>query len=247
MEHNSFKRDNYIVIQGFMITDLALSGNELVLYALIHGFSQDGVSHFHGSLAYIATALNVTKANAKKILDRLVEKNLLRKREIVKNGVKYCDYKTTLFDESLQNDNKGGAESATGCTLFDNGGGIETIPNNIVHNDTIKKEQSTEEIIAEKRTKLRAICDQFIPKYGKAMVDSFVEYWGEANGKRLRWEVKKAESGAFEFSKRIANWASKDYNQPKQVVTPQPTKPKREVWEQLGLTREQYNELMHKK
>lgn len=246
MEHNSFRRDNYIVIQGFMITDLGLSGNELIMYALIHGFSQDGVSHFHGSLNYIATALNVTRTNAKRILDRLVEKNLLRKREIVKNGVKYCDYKTTIMEESYQNDNTGGIETTSGCTLFDNGGGIETTPNNIVHNDTIKKEQSTEEVIAEKRTKLRAICEPFVAKYGRPMVEAFIEYWGEANGKRLRWEVRKAETGAFEFAKRLANWASKDYNKPTVPVTPTPSKPKKNIWEGLGLTREQYLE-MHKK
>ena len=40
---NNYK-DNYIVIQTFMIRELKLKGNELILYALIHGFSQDGTS-----------------------------------------------------------------------------------------------------------------------------------------------------------------------------------------------------------
>ena len=78
------------------------------------------------------------------------------------------------------------------------------------------------------------------------MVEAFIEYWGEANGKRLRWEVRKAETGAFEFAKRLANWASKDYNKPTVPVTPTPSKPKKNIWEGLGLTREQYLE-MHKK
>lgn len=244
MEHNTFKRDNYIVIQGFMVVDLGLSGNELNLFALIHGFSQDGVSHFHGSLSYISSALNVTRANAKKIIDRLIEKGLVRKREIVKNGVKYCDYKTTVMEDSYQNDNKGVAETTTGCNLFDNGGGTETIPNNIVHNDT--KEQTTEEIIADKRAKLRAICEPFVEKYGRPMVEAFIEYWGEANGKRLRWEVKKAESGAFEFGRRLANWASKEYNQPRKPVTPASAPSGRPIWESLGMTREQYLKMQGK-
>ena len=246
MEHNTFKRDNYIVLQGFMIVDLGLSGNELNLFALIHGFSQDGVSHFHGSLSYISSALNVTRANAKKIIDRLIEKGLVRKREIVKNGVKYCDYKTTVMEEGYQNNDTGVSETATGCSLFDNGGVIETITNNIEHKDTIK-EQTTEEIIADKRAKLRAICEPFVAKYGRPMVEAFIEYWGEANGKRLRWEVKKSESGAFEFSKRLANWASKEYNQPRKPVTP-PAQPRQErpIWESLGMTKEQYLKMQGK-
>ena len=32
--------DNYINIQGWMRTDLDLKGNELLVYAIIYGFSQ---------------------------------------------------------------------------------------------------------------------------------------------------------------------------------------------------------------
>ena len=34
--------DNYVAIQGWMITDLNLKGNDLLIYAVIYGFSQDG-------------------------------------------------------------------------------------------------------------------------------------------------------------------------------------------------------------
>ena len=52
------KNDNYIAIQGFMVKDLELAGNELIAYALIYGFSQDGESQFRGSLSYVADWLN---------------------------------------------------------------------------------------------------------------------------------------------------------------------------------------------
>ena len=48
------KRDNYILIAGWMITDLHLKGNELIVFAIIYGFSQDGVGTFNGSLQYIS-------------------------------------------------------------------------------------------------------------------------------------------------------------------------------------------------
>lgn len=258
MEHKSFTRDNYITIQGFMITELGLSGNELIAFALIHGFSQDGVSHFHGSLAYLATALNVTKQNAKKILDRLVEKKLIRKREYMFEGVKHCDYKSVVMEDSYQNDNKGGAEKVSERCLFDNAGVAESATNNKdninnnINNNIYNTEKSVEDIIEEKRAKLRAVCEPYIPKYGKQMIDAFVEYWGEANGKRLRWEVKKAESGAFEFSRRLSQWAQKNYGgrfvpQPKAQFTPQPApqpKPTRTPWEEMGLTQEEYNKII---
>ena len=84
------------------------------------------------------------------------------------------------------------------------------------------------------------------------MIDAFVEYWGEANGKRLRWEVKKAESGAFEFSRRLSQWAQKNYGgrfvpQPKAQFTPQPKptpKTSRPIWEVMGITEEQYGEFL---
>ena len=43
---------NYIVIQDFMLTDLGLTGNDLLVYALVYGYSQDGESEYYGSLSH---------------------------------------------------------------------------------------------------------------------------------------------------------------------------------------------------
>ena len=230
-----------------MIVDLGLSGNELIMYALIYGFSQNGEAHFHGSLNYITTAINVTKANAKKILDRLVEKGLIKKRDVVIGGVKYCDYKVTPVDGCYQNDNKGGIVSAEGRYSFDNGGGIVSIPNNNNNNKDNNidnnKDKTDEQVLSEKRAKFREMCEPYVEKYGRTMINAFIDYWTEANGRRLRWEVKRAESGAFEISRRLATWAGKEYNKPsvqKPASQPKPQTPKRTPWEQMGLTEEQY-------
>ena len=47
------RNENYIVITGWMINELALKPNELLVYALIHGFCQDGKSAFIGGIKYI--------------------------------------------------------------------------------------------------------------------------------------------------------------------------------------------------
>ena len=115
----SFKIDNYITIPGFAIVELGLSGNELLCYSLIFGFTQDRETEFRGSLNYVASALNVTKQNAKKIIDRLIDRGLIEKREIFFSGVKFCHYVANRHGVaetatgSYQNNNRGVAETAT--------------------------------------------------------------------------------------------------------------------------------------
>ena len=73
--------NNYIVIQGWMCNELELKGNELLIFALIHGFSQDGVSKFHGGRKYIADTFNITLPTVDKALKGLVDKGYLNKEE----------------------------------------------------------------------------------------------------------------------------------------------------------------------
>lgn len=119
METSKFKIDNYIHVPGFAVVDLQLSGNELLCYSLIYGFTQDQETEFHGSLAYVASALNVTKQNAKKIIERLMDRGLLTKKEIYFSGVKFCHY-------VANRNNNGVAETATGYCRNNNGGIAES-------------------------------------------------------------------------------------------------------------------------
>lgn len=89
-----FTEKNFITVPGFAIVRHGLSGNELLLYSLIYGFSQDGDSDFRGSLSYIAEALNVSRNTAKNVLDSLIGKGLIKKNETYINGVKFCHYST---------------------------------------------------------------------------------------------------------------------------------------------------------
>ena len=118
METRTFRIDNYITIPGFAIVELGLSGNELLCYSLIYGFTQDKETEFRGSLNYVASALNVTKQNAKKIIDRLIDRGLIEKREMFFSGVKFCHYVanrygvTEIATGRYQNNNTGVAEIA---------------------------------------------------------------------------------------------------------------------------------------
>ncbi len=55
------KDKDFITILAPMVTELGLSGNKLIIYALIHGFSKDGEHDFHGSINYICDWTNLSK------------------------------------------------------------------------------------------------------------------------------------------------------------------------------------------
>lgn len=80
-----------------MITRLKLKGNELLVFALIHGFSQDGESRFKGSLKYLIEWTGLDKTTVIKILKSLVEKQYINKFEYEKNKVRYCEYTTNYW------------------------------------------------------------------------------------------------------------------------------------------------------
>lgn len=69
--------NGYINIQGWMITRLGLKGNELILYALIYGFSQDGQSAFYGSTRYIQKSLCISRGSVMALLHKLMEKGMI--------------------------------------------------------------------------------------------------------------------------------------------------------------------------
>lgn len=92
MTKTSVKRENYITIQGWMISDLDLKGTELLVFALIYGFSQDEQTYFRGGLQYICDWAGGTKPTIMKILKSLEDKKLIIKKEIYNNNVKFCWY-----------------------------------------------------------------------------------------------------------------------------------------------------------
>lgn len=97
------KNDNYIAIQGFMVKELGLTGNELIAYALVYGFSQDGESKFKGSLNYVAEWLNCSKTTAFNLLNKLADDGFIKKTEKLINGVKFCNYSAIKpNDEELE-------------------------------------------------------------------------------------------------------------------------------------------------
>lgn len=93
------KNENFIAIQGFMVKELGLTGNELIAYALVYGFSQDDESEFKGSLNYVAEWLNCSRTTAFNLLNKLADDGFIKKTEKTINGVKFCNYSAVKPDD----------------------------------------------------------------------------------------------------------------------------------------------------
>lgn len=92
------KENSYINIPYFMVKDLELKGNELLIYAIIFGFCQDGETKFTGSLSYFAEWTSSTKQGVLKNLKSLLDKNLICRKEYNRNGIKFVEYYVTEFN-----------------------------------------------------------------------------------------------------------------------------------------------------
>lgn len=99
-------QNNYISIQGWMVEQLNLKGNELLAYALIHGFSQDQTSQFTGSIAYIQQWLNCARQTVFTTLQTLEKKQLIKKHEIHHDNQKYCTYQAIIPATITQSKNQ---------------------------------------------------------------------------------------------------------------------------------------------
>jgi len=91
---------NYFTILDFMVKDLKLSGNELLIYALIYGFSQDGDSEFKGSINYLSERIGACRKTTQNTLNSLLKKGLIDKKIDTINNVTFNRYKAKKIDKT---------------------------------------------------------------------------------------------------------------------------------------------------
>jgi uncharacterized phage protein (TIGR02220 family) len=93
------KDANFVTIQGWMRTKLNLKGNELLVYALIYGFSQVAGTKFTGSRKYVAEWCGCSTATVDRTLTSLADKGLISKTSrITKHGYRAVEYAVTRLD-----------------------------------------------------------------------------------------------------------------------------------------------------
>lgn len=126
------RKDGYVVVQPWMVTDYNLNGNKLLIYALIWGFSQDEQSCFYGSVSYIVEYFKLSKRAVLNLLAELEKDGLIRKWTEPVNGRPTNRY-AALRPAAC-------ASASDGCKKCT---GEENAPVNNVHSDGCKKCTST--------------------------------------------------------------------------------------------------------
>ena len=156
------ERNDYIHIQASMVTELGLSGNQLIIYALVHGFCKDGIHEFTGSINYICEWTNLSRSTVISILKQLVEDGLLVKRTYMKNNVTFCAY------------SMGSKKNALPVQKF-NGGGAIIAPNNTIYNTIEKKDK--DKSLSKKTTKDELFEECWLAYRRKGKKGKAYPYW----------------------------------------------------------------------
>ena len=95
-----------------MVNELSLSGNDLICYAVIYGFSQDD-NFWEGSQSYLSDWLGVSRRTVVDILKRLISNGLITKQEYEVNKVKFCKYKAIVPNTiRCEDSTQGGSEDS---------------------------------------------------------------------------------------------------------------------------------------
>lgn len=141
----------FLVIQKWMLTELNLKSTELMVYAIIYGFSQDSQGECWASLDYFQLWTGASRSSIIRAINSLEEKGLIERRRregttsalrVVERGVKM---------------KRGGVNLKRG--------GVKMTPNNIANNKNINKEinKESDKVAVE----VQRTYDLFVEKFDK--------------------------------------------------------------------------------
>lgn len=195
---NKIKDGNYFVVQSFMVKDLKLKGNELLVYAIIYGFSQAENQTFTGSLQYLADWTNSTKQGVMNALKSLQAKGYIEKNEYMLNGVKFVEYYTTFFNGVLNKVEQGVVNKVEW-------GMQKSLPNNIEHNISLQS-NNNKRFVPPTVEDVRVYCQE---RKNKVDPERFVDYY-TANG----WQVGKNKMKDWKAA--VRTWERNGFSTPAQ-------------------------------
>lgn len=161
-----------IFLEGWMAEKLDLKGNELITFALIHGFSQKEGHTYHGSAQYIADWTGTSKRTVFNILNSLVDKGYIKRTNEIRNNVTFVHYESMIkvLDEKISpvvnNDNTSDEKISLGdenSSLGSEKISSNNINNNISNNKDIKEYISKD--IYEKKTRFQKPTIEQIKEY----------------------------------------------------------------------------------
>lgn len=93
------KKQDFVCVQAPMISELNLVGkNELILFAMIFGYSKDGKSTCRASLNHMQKWLKTSHSAVVRTLNDLVEAGYINRHEYYEGKVKCVEYTTNYYE-----------------------------------------------------------------------------------------------------------------------------------------------------
>ena len=228
------KNTNYYTVHGWMINELGLSGNDLLIYAIIYGFSQDGSTEFSGSLNYLVTFINSTKPTVINCLKKLCERGLLVKTDRIINNQNFPTYNAVVPDLTsgkeflppLKNSLLGDSKNSLPPSK-------ESLPNNTSIINSNNQTNSSGETPAEQSPAVSFLSKSFKkwnkeefsasikaarekrkaepqkPNFTTEMLTAFFAYWSEPDAAgKMRFQ----KQDTWATANRLVTWEQRDKN-----------------------------------
>lgn len=84
-----------------MVTELGLTGNALLVFAMIHGFTKDGNHQYVGSFEYIAEWLGISPRSTKEIIRNLINDGYITRTQNLTDRRRPINVYTTNYEDLL--------------------------------------------------------------------------------------------------------------------------------------------------
>jgi hypothetical protein len=215
----ALRENNYLVVPATARNKFNLRGNELLVFGIIYGFSQDGLSLFSGSTAYISEWTGLSRRTVLRILKDFTERGIFIKLSC---SGKECKYSVNF---EFENDNKSNltSDKMSQVKELTTGDKMAQVPmtkctrtydkmshNNIYNiNNNIKENIKRKKFIKPSLQELKNYC---IEINSKIDAQRFFDYY-EANG----WIAGKVSMKDWKAA--IRNWTRNDFNSCKSKST----------------------------
>ena len=220
------KQQSHIVIDAYML-QLGLKGNELLIYALIAGFCQDGVSECWTSQETMAEWCGGISTRAvRDILQNLITKKLITKKECLNKNVKYSYKVVEIVPELSSNEQEvfstqpelssGGDRNFFPVVqeLSSGNNKIDNIYDNKIDNKTIKEKKEIKEKKKDlpetkervfKKPSVEEISSYCQERNNNINPEQFYDYY-EANG----WKINR--NPMKDWKATVRNWERNEFN-----------------------------------
>ena len=212
------KNDNYVLIHGWMVNKLGLSGNDLLIYAVIFGFSQDGDGCFSGKRQYLAdwcgSSERAVSRNLKNLLDKGLIEQIYKSKDCHDVRYRVTDTRDIMSGEPVTKC-QGAHDKMSGGLVSNCQGAHDKMSGVYIDNKIDKLKDNIKERITvcetQPRTRFQKPTIEEVKEYaernGKAVVsaESFFNYY-EANG----WKVGKNQMKDWRAAFRM--WEAREKN-----------------------------------